>query len=676
MLTTTAIIAGVTFCLQGVNAWRGKKNAEKIREINRNFEEHVRKRNAEESKKLLQQMFDARKQIAEQEQQESLLLLKSSHDETIKDIAEKAFYSKWPLHIHPIVIRNDFPLYSIADLEKNDTIEPVHLILAPTRDKSFKDTVEPIITEKLNDVFYKFYNSRNSHRVIFYKDVWIDETLDADETIVRNIYSRTKLTPTILISFKIKNDRIVLEVSHWGINGLDRPLEKTGSVFCQNIEVPIWGSSISRNKTYDITDVEIISSQVADFVSLITGLLVDKLMWYRYRLSPVLPNMIKNGMLKLGSEELGIVDGFYSNLLSDSFESGFISRYVDYRQILSFCQSVDIPLNENHNLLNIFFSNDQIATFSAFPTEIQYYILNYIGFNKILYQAESTNKVLIQSLYRIWLTTALRNAVVNAAANDPEYSLGKLQDNFGAAYWKLLWDDKLLSVAHTSTDSALLIIQPINKVMFPRIKMRESLANDTEKAIIESIIPSLCQNTIKQIEVHYQGKFKSLIKAKLKDLIPDAEKLESMFNGVDLTFDLSLFNKGLHKDLMNSLKASLSKLNISSFAEGFKSNVHEILTSLDSWTYKTSEDWIEYHFFGCDVLRNNLSENARKNQDSRILNDFDSLSIVILKSFIRKIKRLNTNYNVLALATAIALTCGVYGNIGLSLILNKILKKE
>lgn len=673
-LTTTAIVAGVTFCLQGINAWRGKVNGEKIRKINYEYEKKMREHNAEESKKLLQQMLQARKQIAEQEQTETLELLKASHEESIKDIAEKAFFSKWPLHIHPIVIRNDFPLSSIEDLQRNDVIEPVHLIVAPTRDKSFRNTIEPIITEKLNNVFSTFYNSRNSHRVIFYKDVWIDETLDADETIVRNIYSRTKLTPTILISFKVKSDKVVLEVSHWGINGFDNSLNNIGSVFCQNIDIPIYGSDITRNKQYDLVDIEIISAQLVDFVSLITGMLVDKLMWYRYRLSPVLPKTIKNGMLKLGQDELQTINQFYSSLLSDSFESGLISRFVDYKQILAYCSSVDIPLSLNRNFLSIFLGEDKISTFSTFPVRIQYGFLRYIGANKKLYQAETENKELIKSFYKIWLTTSLRLNVVYAAANEPEYSFRTLKEKFGASVWKPYWDDQLIIVAHKSIDSALSIIKPIDDVMFtfPRIKMREVLTESTENAIRDSIIPNDCKKVISHISNFFTDKYRSLISKKLNELIPLTEGIESTFGTIDLTFDLQSFEKDLLRQLETSLNAKLSELNINEICEDYKSNIHEILTSLNSWSYKISEDWIEYHFMGKDVLRDNLSDSIKKEQDSRILKDFDSLSMVILDSLIKKIQNLSPHNataigSSLTLATFIAthsLTALVY-NIGL-----------
>ncbi len=653
-LTTTAIVAGVTFCLQGINAWRGKVNGEKIREINYKYEKKMREHNDEESQKLLQQMLDARKQIAEQEQAETLELLKASHEESIKDIAEKAFFSKWPLHIHPIVIRNDFPLSSIEDLQRNDVIEPVHLIIAPTRDKSFRNTIEPIITEKLNNVFSTFYNSRNSHRVIFYKDVWIDETLDADETIVRNIYSRTKLTPTILISFKVKNDKIVLEVSHWGINGFDNSLNNIGSVFCQNIDIPIYGSDITRNKQYDLVDIEIISAQLVDFVSLITGMLVDKLMWYRYRLSPVLPKTIKNGMLKLGQDELKSINEFYSDLLSDSFESGLISRFVDYKGILAYCSSVDIPLSQNRNFLNIFFGEDKISTFSAFPVRIQYGFLRYIGANKKLYQAETKNKELIKSFYKIWLTTSLRQNVVYAAANEPEYSFRTLKEKFGASVWKPYWDDQLLIVAHKSIDSALSIIKPIDDVMFPRIKMRKALTASTENAIRDSIIPNDCKKVISHISKFYTDKYNSLISKKLNELIPLAEEIESTFKNIDLTFDLQNFEKDLLRQLETSLNAKLSELNINEISENYKSNIHEILTSLNSWSYKISKDWIEYHFMGNDILRDNLSNTVKEEQDSRIRKDFDSLSMVILDSLIRKVQNLSPR-NTTATGSSLAL---------------------
>jgi len=636
-LSTTAVVAAVYFGLQGYQAWRNKKCSEYIRKLNFEYEKNARERNIELSKKLLQQMLDARKDIAEEERKEAFELLQLSHNEAIKEIAEKASFYKWPLYIHPIVIRNDFPLDALEDIQHNNVIEPVHVIIAPTRDKSFRNSVDPVIMERLNSSFLNFYGSRNFHRVIFYKDVWIDETLDADETIVRNIYSRTKCTPTILISFKVKKDKLILEISHWGINGYDKGSESNGSVFCQSIDLDIWGCEISRNQNYSLADIEIISTQVVDSVSLITGLMVDKLMWYRYQLAPVLPNAIKNGIVNLQEQDIPHIYKFYQSIFSESLEGGLISRFYDYKKILKFCNSVDIPFENGANFMESFLGKDKISTFNAFPDHIKYYYLCYIGANKKVYY----DKSLIQDFFHLWLSSTLINSIIKAVVTDPEYSFKSLPTDFCATVWENYWNSELLGLSRNLINESLENLKSQGEVFMPRIEMREYLIKKAKNAIVESIIPKDCDHIVSKIIDLYSIKYKTLLQSKVESLIPQAKKVESIFKNIDLTFDLQKEMIALYNILTDKLVTKLQEINLSRFIDQHKPTLYATMGSIYGWGYKAAEDWIEYHFLGNDVIKSSLTESERETQDNRLVSDLNTLCMEIRVSFINQVRKID-----------------------------------
>lgn len=656
-LTTTAVVAAVTFALQGFNTWRGKINAEKIRKINFEYEKQRIERNAEESKKLLQQMLDVRKEIAEEEQKNAFELLKISHDETIKEIAEKAFFSKWPLHIHPIVIRNDFPLNSISELQNHDVIEPIHVIIAPTRDRSFRLNIEPTIVNRLNSAFSKYYNSRNSHRVIFYKDAWIDDTLDADETIVRNIYSRIKYTPTILISFKVKKDRIVLEVSHWGINGCDSTTELNSSVFCQNIELDIWGSEISRNRDYNMADIEIVSSQLVDYTLLTVGILVDKLMWFRYQLLPIFPKTLKMGMLNLKDEDLAYVYTFYKKIFKDSLDSGFISRFFDYKKVIGYCNSVDVPFGKNENFVDTNLGNNKIATFNALPDRIKFLYLRYIAEHRDIYN----DTKLIKTFYEIWFISTLNNQVLQKIATDSEFSFKALPLDFGSASWKSKWNSMLVDSSHIQIESALKDLRAKDSVFAPRIDMRMFLVEHLEDDIINQIIPEACAVVCREVKELYSNKYKSLIKTVIESIFSASRYFIYKFQGIDLSFDITSEANNLLKSLYEELEKKLSKIKVAEIGVDFQSKIHKTLNTYDAWVFKVAEDWIEYHFMGTDVIRDIIPMSKRNDEDTRIKTELDSLSQEILAAYITKIVKLDSSSHIsslIALGSALSIILG------------------
>lgn len=637
-LTTTAVIAGVSFVMQGFNSWRGAKHAKKLRKMNCEYEKAMRNRQHQESRALFQKMVEARKEIARMDREENLKLLQISHDETIKAIAEKSIFSRWPLHVHPLVIRNDYPLMANEEFLPGDAIEPVHVIMLPTRDESFRKNIQPEVKEKLDRHFARFYNSRTSHRVIFYKDEWIDESADVDETDVRNIYSRIRNTPVIVFGFKVKKDRLVLEVSHWGINGLDQGPESAGSVFCQPVDFEIFGCDITRNREYGLADVEVVSSQLSNELSLITGMLVDKVMWNRYLLPPMFPSALKNGLLDITDEDMPVVYNFYSNMLAQSLDSALVSRFIDCNPVLSYSLSVDGPLNGTLCFETLLGEN-QIETFSVMEHTAQFEYLKAIVQSDGLYSSPRTTEL----MYNCWFKNALWAEVCEITDSDNRYSLRSLDQVDLEPVWKSYVKTSLASASHVIINECLDELRANPDPTMPRVIMRGRLNEKAVEAASAKIFPVAASRVVDRIKKASNEKFKKLVKEQVSSLQKRSESFRKAFPELGFNVDYKSMAAELVAHLDENLSFRLEGVKPDAFSAKYREDIEKALSLCTKWQYKVAEDWITYVFMGKDIIHTWLSFDIRQKHNEMLFTDLESVSTRMFADFLDKVRSLDAS---------------------------------
>lgn len=343
MIITSAIIGATAFVVQGLNAWRSRKNAQKLQKLQENCEMAIQKGMHSLAKEQFEILCQAKREIAEEEHNIQVELLNDIHQENLGSIEYLTSLDKWPLAVMPLVMRNDSLFFNAqineTQINQNDII-PISVILGPCRDKAFQKAIWERVEEQLALHFCTYWRTSSSHPIIFYQDAWKDEKDPADGSSYSDIHSKIRYVPTIIISpIVTKTNSLQFEYSHWCIKGVDpiKSYVKETRMF-----LPEGSFVYERKASYDEKMIPSLVNELCTFIESFVGFMSDQYMWYRYHFAPQMPLLIQKGILSCNNDESNTLYQSYLNMIELSINTGDVFVVSEIDTLLSYCTSTDI----------------------------------------------------------------------------------------------------------------------------------------------------------------------------------------------------------------------------------------------------------------------------------------------------------------------------------------------
>lgn len=334
MIITGTIIGGISFGIQAYNSWSNEANAKKIREAQEAFQRAALTQNLEETKRLFEELLATRHEVMAEERQNQLDILQEQHQENLRSIAYIAALDRWPLAVHPLVMRND-NLFNGENAVEG--IVPVNVVFGPCRDRNFQTTIWKQVEDELAVRFSTFWKTTGTHPVIFLQDAWKDEYNQADSAMCANIRAKVINTPTIILSPVITNDGLLIELTHWCVEGVD-PNSSYERGICLSLEDCC--HHYRREEEYEEERVPEYVKELADLIESIVGYLDDQYMWLKYGFVPQFPTILQSH-IDIEEESRGRIYAQYVDMLHSSLENGHVNVVANLNTVLTCCLLID-----------------------------------------------------------------------------------------------------------------------------------------------------------------------------------------------------------------------------------------------------------------------------------------------------------------------------------------------
>lgn len=334
MIVTGTIIGGISFGIQAYNSWSNEANARKIREAQEAFQRAALAQNLEEAKRLFEEMLTTRREVMEEERQNQLDILQEQRQENLRNIAYVTSLDKWPLAVHPLVMRND-NLFN--DVSAIDGIVPVNVVFGPCRDRNFQTMIWKLVEDELAIRFSTYWKTTGSHPIIFLQDAWKDEYDQADSAMCANIRAKVINTPTIVLSPVITNAGLHIEMTHWCVEGGD-----TNSSYRKGVRLSLNGCchQYKKEEQYDGERVPEYVKELADLIESMIGYLDDQYMWLKYNVVPQFPTVLQDH-IEIDEESRRLIYSQYVDMLKSSLENGHVNVVANLKTVLTYCLLID-----------------------------------------------------------------------------------------------------------------------------------------------------------------------------------------------------------------------------------------------------------------------------------------------------------------------------------------------
>ncbi len=334
MIITGTIIGGISFGIQAFNSWSNEANAKKIREAQETFQRAALSQNLEETKRLFEEMLATRREVMAEDRQNQLGILRELHQENLLNIAYITALDRWPLAVHPLVMRND-NLFN--DENAVEDIVPVNIVFGPCRDRNFQTMIWKQVEDELAIRFSNFWKTTGTHPVIFLQDAWKDEYNQADSAMCANIRAKVINTPTIVLSPIVTNDGLQIEMTHWCVEGGD-----PNASYERDIRLSLNDCChyYKREETYDEDRVPEYVKELADLIESMVGYLDDQYMWLKYGIVPQFPTILQSH-IDIDEESRGILYVQYVDMFRSSLENGHVNVVANLNTVLTYCLLID-----------------------------------------------------------------------------------------------------------------------------------------------------------------------------------------------------------------------------------------------------------------------------------------------------------------------------------------------
>lgn len=334
MIITGTIIGGISFGIQAYNSWSNEANARKIREAQEAFQRAALAQNLEESKRLFEEMLATRREVMEEERQNQLDILREQHKENLRTIEYVASLDKWPLAVHPLVMRNDNLFYDEKDVTG---VVPVNVVFGPCHDRSFQTIIWKRVEDELAIRFSAYWSTTGTHPIIFLQDAWKDEYEQADSAMCANIRAKVKHTPTIVLSPVITNDGLQIDLTHWCVEGVDETRSYKRGV---RLSLNECCHHYIQDDEYEEERIPDYVKELADLIESMVGFLDDQYMWLKYCVVPQFPTMLQE-RIEIDDDGRELVYRQYVDMLRSSLENGHVSVVANLNTVLAYCLLID-----------------------------------------------------------------------------------------------------------------------------------------------------------------------------------------------------------------------------------------------------------------------------------------------------------------------------------------------
>ncbi|MFZ5965721.1 MAG: hypothetical protein ACOYVK_00890 [Bacillota bacterium] len=239
------------------------------------------------------------------------------------------FMANWPLYIPPFILREE------SILENNNRVA-LRVILAKSRNNDSKifnrllDSIEHGLYMFLNT----YYSVTSQHPVLFYSSGW-KENVDSGVAVNSMIHYALKYLPTLIITPKVINNSLNLDISMWGL-GVDTYYQDT--LFEIPFEKKVKGNTIDEDyyRQY-IEEIQI-------YFNYLVGWVADILHLIEYNQMPILPQIIMSS--KNHNEHWNILRTYYKQRYIELYDYAIGDQEVkvgNQSQRLSSLKSYSIP---------------------------------------------------------------------------------------------------------------------------------------------------------------------------------------------------------------------------------------------------------------------------------------------------------------------------------------------
>lgn len=311
----TIILANV-----GISAFNTWRNSSKSNELQRKQEE-FRRASEDRNRQLMWKLLREGNQIAEEMEAEMhekrLEDLTRDFDNIITGTAYQATINTWPLSVLPIVMKNQSLGNIIAN--KNEGIA-MHCILTPSNNASFNQKVLPEIDRQLEDFFNLHWSTLSKHPVLYYSHAWKSGVHPTGVEITQ-LKSCLPNLPTMVVTpyFKPNEAGLVFKLNIWGVGYEIKGDEVMPTDFSYKGDTYSVDCDFVCNEDVKYTTIE----EFVPYLQCMIGFVADRYFWEGHGKSPILPSLIKLGVVSTDGR-LHLIDNSrdrYDQLLDTSLEN-------------------------------------------------------------------------------------------------------------------------------------------------------------------------------------------------------------------------------------------------------------------------------------------------------------------------------------------------------------------
>lgn len=334
MIVTGTIIGGISFGIQAYNSWSNEANARRIREAQEAFQRAALAQNLVETKRLFEEVLVTRRVVMEEERQNQLDILREQHKKNLRTIAYVTALDRWPLAVHPLVMRND-NLFN--DESAVEGVVPVSVVFGPCHDRNFQTMIWKQVEDELAIRFSTYWSTTGTHPIVFLQDAWKDDYEQADSTICGNIRAKVINMPTIVLSPVIGIEGLQIEMTHWCVDGGDPNRSYKRGV---SLSLKDCCHQYIREEKYEQERIPEYVKELADLIESMVGYLDDQYMWLKYGVVPQFPTMLQ-GRIEIDDDGRSLIYRQYVDMLKSSLENGHVNIVANLNTVLAYCLLID-----------------------------------------------------------------------------------------------------------------------------------------------------------------------------------------------------------------------------------------------------------------------------------------------------------------------------------------------
>lgn len=292
----------------------------------------------------LDKLRDIKLQILRDEWDNVRLSRQNNHNTLINSIAKLSDLDNWPLSVPPIVI-NNLPLKYGLNGSDDLFVEPLHVIITPTINKSFNTLLFCNLENELSNYFHLNHSANSNHPIIYYKGCW-DKTRLNFNPLIDNLNTKLNTVPVVIITPQISRGKFKLSITCWNIHGWNDSIgQKSNFIVDLAIDESVsdvLNKHFLQSKSFDI---------LIQSMGMIVSMLSDKYMWSTYKIPPQLLKMLSGAWNQCNTPQ-NIISIYrsYLSFLRDSINNNTISPVLDMEHVVNYLECTDAVCRKKDGL--------------------------------------------------------------------------------------------------------------------------------------------------------------------------------------------------------------------------------------------------------------------------------------------------------------------------------------